>query len=596
MCIRDSTYTIWANNSGGSSSATINITVIDEAPDISYSPDWFVLTYNFPMSPTATPTNTGGAIPSGIIDSTGDVGEHTSIAIDSYGYMHISYYDSTSADLKYATDKSGSWVVTTLDSAGAVGKYTSIAIDSNDKVYISYYDQSYGDLKFATDKSGSWVLTTVHSSGDVGKFTSIALNSTGNPVISYYDESGDDLKFAAYACIPAGCIWVTTTVDSAGSVGKHSSIVVDSNNNSHISYYDQTNKNLKYANSMSGSWVTDTVDNSGYVGVYTSIAIDSNDDIHIAYNDEGNDDLRYATNKSGSWVSGVTIDSFGDVGAHPSIAIDSNDKVHIAYIDWSNYNLKYATDKSGSWITTAVDSTGNVGLYSSIALDSNNAVHISYYDDTNNDLKYVVLDSSSNVYGYTISPALPAGLSLNFGTGEISGTPTALSTNTTYTITARNSGGVNTTTITIKVIDTVPTLSYSPENLTLTNNTASGDLPLAPTLNGSGVITSWGINGSLPAGLYFGTSNGTFWGIPTVLQSSPITYKIWANNSGGSSSATINITINDEVPTLSYSPENLTLTNNTASGDLPLNATLNGSGNITSWEINATLPLSLIHI
>jgi len=58
------TYTVWANNSGGSDNATINITINDEAPDISYSPDWFVLTNNTAMSPTATPTNAGGAIPS----------------------------------------------------------------------------------------------------------------------------------------------------------------------------------------------------------------------------------------------------------------------------------------------------------------------------------------------------------------------------------------------------------------------------------------------------------------------------------------------------------------------------------------------------
>ena len=230
-------------------------------------------------------------------------------------------------------------------------------------------------------------------------------------------------------------------------------------------------------------------------GFYSSIAIDSNGYKHISYYDHTNKVLKYATDKTGSWVN-ISVDTAGFVGYWTSIAIDSNDAVHISYQDNANDNLKYATcasscSSASSWTTTSVDTTGIVGPYTSIAIDSNDAVHISYRDATNSDLKYAVLDSSSNIYGYSISPDLPAGLSLNIATGEISGTPTTLSSNTTYTITARNSGGVNTTTITIEVLDQLPGLSYSPENLTLTNNTASTDLPLAPTITGSGEIVTW---------------------------------------------------------------------------------------------------------
>jgi len=75
----------------------------------------------------------------------------TSIALDSNDRVHISYYDDTNEDLKYATNASGSWQTYTIDSGGAVGEYTSIAIDSNDKVHISYFDDIYDDLKYATN-------------------------------------------------------------------------------------------------------------------------------------------------------------------------------------------------------------------------------------------------------------------------------------------------------------------------------------------------------------------------------------------------------------------------------------------------------------
>ena len=106
--------------------------------------------------------------------------------------------------------------------------------------------------------------------------------------------------------------------------------------------------------------------------------------------------------------------------------------------------------------------------------------------------------------------------------------------------------------------------------------------------NTGGAVTSWAINNTnLPTGLTFSTSNGTIYGTPTQLWTTTA-YKVWANNSGGSSVAYLNITVVDELPTISYSLENLTLTNNTASSDLPLAPTITGSGAITSWTLNNT--------
>ena len=74
---------------------------------------------------------------------------------------------------------------------------------------------------------------------------------------------------------------------------------------------------------------------------------------------------------------------------------------------------------------------------------------------------------------------------------------------------------------------------------------------------------------ALPSGLTFETSNGTIWGTPTELWTQTA-YTVWANNTGGSAVAYLNITVVDQVPSsVSYSPVDLTLTNNTASSDLP---------------------------
>ena len=90
--------------------------------------------------------------------------------------------------------------------------------------------------------------------------------------------------------------------------------------------------------------------------------------------------------------------------------------------------------------------------------------------------------SGGPVASWSITPMLPAGLTFNTSTGEINGTPTAVSPLTTYTITATNAGGSGWPR-TIAVNDVAPAMSYTPDDLEMTNNTASSDLPLAPTVS-----------------------------------------------------------------------------------------------------------------
>jgi len=56
------------------------------------------------------------------------------------------------------------------------------------------------------------------------------------------------------------------------------------------------------------------------------------------------------------------------------------------------------------------------------------------------------------VVSYSVSPALPTGLTLNTSTGVISGTPTTLTAIANYTITAANTGGSTPTSLSIAVV------------------------------------------------------------------------------------------------------------------------------------------------
>ena len=124
----------------------------------------------------------------------------------------------------------------------------------------------------------------------------------------------------------------------------------------------------------------------------------------------------------------------------------------------------------------------------------------------------------------------------------------------------------------------------------LIKDNQSTDLPLNATLTGPGTITSWEINATLPSGLNFGTSNGTVWGIPTVLQTTAAAYTIWANNSGGSSVAYLNITVVDELANIAYNPSSVTIVRGYTMANV--SATNTGVA-VVSWTISPALPSGL---
>ena len=278
-------------------------------------------------------------------------------------------------------ERSG-WSIETVDSTGGnTGFYTSLALDSSGYPHISYYYYDNTTLRYAYQDGGGWHISTVDSAGDVGWFTSLALDTSGYPHISYLDGTNGDLKYA----YQDGSGWHTVTVDSTGNVGPYTSLALDSSDYPHISYLDATNRDLKYAYKDSAGWHNITVDSIGLVGWYTSLALDTSGYPRISYLDYTNEDLKYAYKDGSGWHT-VTVDSTG--GMYTSLALDSSGYPHISY--YVNGDLKYAYKDSAGWHTSTVDSAGDVGWYTSLALDTSGYPHISYYG--NGDLKYAWIE------------------------------------------------------------------------------------------------------------------------------------------------------------------------------------------------------------
>ncbi|MCX6012470.1 MAG: Ig-like domain-containing protein, partial [Chloroflexi bacterium] len=211
------------------------------------------------------------------------------------------------------------------------------------KVQVQITNQSNNTYWDGSTWKAQLNIQTVDSAGIVGEYTSLAFNSSGNPAISYFDNTNKDLK--STRC--NGSTWVLQTVDSTGNTGYYTSLAFDNSGNPAISYLDLTNGNLKFAGWNGSSWVLQTVDSAGNVGWNTSLAFDGSGNPTISYYDYTNTNLKFAGWNGSSWVL-QTVDSAGDVGQYTSLAYDSNGNPAISYWDNTNDNLKFA-GLNGSW-------------------------------------------------------------------------------------------------------------------------------------------------------------------------------------------------------------------------------------------------------
>jgi hypothetical protein len=173
---------------------------------------------------------------------------------------------------------------------------------------------------------------------------------------------------------------------------------------------------------------------------------------------------------------------------------------------------------------------------------------------------------------------LPAGLSVNTGTGVISGTPTSAGTSA-VTLSATNGGGTGNATLTLTIAAmSTPAITSS--------TTASGTMGSAFSyqITATNSPTSYGASG-LPAGLSINTGTGLISGTPTSAGTSAVT--ISATNGGGTGNGNLTLTVTSTAQ-LSVAPGSINFGNVAlhSNGSHTVQVSNSGSSSITISQAN----------
>jgi hypothetical protein len=156
----------------------------------------------------------------------------------------------------------------------------------------------------------------------------------------------------------------------------------------------------------------------------------------------------------------------------------------------------------------------------------------------------VTASGGSGTLTYAVSPALPAGLSYNTATGQITGTPSAVSALKTYTVTVTDAlGQTASSTFTLTVAYPTLVLTKAVPNSTLTKNVAVTSF--VPVTASGGIFPyAYSVSPALPSALNFNAATGAVTGIPN--STSVATYTVTVtDNVGQTKTETFGVTINN---------------------------------------------------
>ena len=190
---------------------------------------------------------------SGTVHEEISAGEFVLQEMDDGGYLHVVYYDENEGAIGYATNAGGAWTHEVVPNTENAGDRASLALDSEGNAHISFFD-SEGRLKYANN-IGSWIVTTVINA-DV-EWSAIVMDGEDQAHIVYVDEDEDAVMYVNK--LTSG--W-SEPVEIDTSFDGFSGLVATIGDDDviHIAYMDIFERELVYAYGHGDEWNDEVIE------------------------------------------------------------------------------------------------------------------------------------------------------------------------------------------------------------------------------------------------------------------------------------------------------------------------------------------------
>lgn len=320
-------------------------------------------------------------------DGNPDEGSSNDLTVAADG-LHLSYYDATNGQLKYAFFES-IWVTQVLPSRELSGFINAITMHHDSPIICGLEGVDITCWSFGS--SGNWLKSTVSqgaSSSPNSYAGGLDLTSSGSTLyLTWHEVSSNTLKFASSQ---NGHSWRVTTIDNGG---EQVSLAIGDEGKPRVIYTAQYS--LRYGSYDGNNWVIeDLIDTDGRER-FLSLAIGQNEQVPQAVFVDENYQIIHAIreDEGGIWSQSVVGTSLGTA----KLVLDNHDLPRISYQGYDDSLLHYARRLSKTriglktrWIDDVPDSNFGSGAASSLAIDKDGRTHIAYYDSVGKLVKYYV--------------------------------------------------------------------------------------------------------------------------------------------------------------------------------------------------------------